>query len=83
MLVLTRKVGERLVIGDNIVVTVVEVKGENIKLALEAPQEIKIYRGELYDAIVAENRLAAEHSNCELADLKNIRKIFEKPTKST
>lgn len=83
MLVLTRKTGERLVIGDDVVITVVEVKGESIRLAIEAPKEVKIYRGELYDAIVAENRLAVEHTNRELADLKNIRKIFEKPTKST
>lgn len=59
MLALTRKPGERIVIGDHIVVTVVEIKGDNIKLAIHAPKEIKIYRGELYDAIVAENKQAA------------------------
>ena len=59
MLVLTRKPGERLVIGDNIVITVVEVKGDNIRLGIDAPREVKVYRGEIYDAIVAENRQAA------------------------
>ena len=59
MLVLTRKPGERLVIGDNIVITVVEVKGDNIRLGIEAPREVKVYRGEIYEAIVAENRQAA------------------------
>jgi carbon storage regulator len=59
MLALTRKVGERIVIGDNIVVTVVSIKGDNIRLTIEAPKEIKIYRGELFDAIVAENKQAA------------------------
>lgn len=59
MLALTRKVGERIVIGDNIVVTVVSIKGDNIRLAIEAPKEIKIYRGEIFDAIAAENRQAA------------------------
>jgi len=59
MLVLTRKPGERLVIADNIVVTVVDVKGDNIRIGIDAPREVKIYRGEIYDAIVAENRQAA------------------------
>ena len=59
MLVLTRKPGERLMIGDNIVLTVVEVKGDNIRIGIDAPREVKVYRGEIYDAIVAENRQAA------------------------
>lgn len=59
MLALTRKVGERIVIADNIVVTLISIKGDNIRLAIEAPKDIKIYRGEIYDAIAAENRLAA------------------------
>lgn len=59
MLVLTRKPGERLVISDNIVITVVEVKGDNIRIGIEAPRDVKVFRGEIYDAIVAENRQAA------------------------
>ena len=59
MLVLTRKPGERLMIGDNIVLTVVEVKGDNIRIGIDAPREVKVYRGEIYDAIVTENRQAA------------------------
>ncbi len=63
MLALTRKVGERLVIGNNIVITVISIKGDNIRLAMDAPKDIKIYRGEVYDAIVAENRQAAMVAN--------------------
>lgn len=59
MLALTRKVGERIMIGDNIHVTVVAIKGDNIRLAIDAPPDIKIYRGEIYDAIVAENKQSA------------------------
>lgn len=59
MLVLTRKPGERIVIGDNIVITIVEIKGDNIRVAIDAPKEIKIYRGELYETIAAENMQAA------------------------
>ena len=47
-------------IGDNIVINVVEVQGENVRIAIEAPREIKIYRGEIYRAIQEENRRAAQ-----------------------
>lgn len=59
MLALTRRPGECIVIGDNVVVTVVEIKGDNIRLSIDAPREIKIYRGELYNAIATENKQAA------------------------
>lgn len=59
MLALTRRVGERIVIGDNVVITIVDMKGDSIRLAIDAPKEIKIYRGEIFDAIVAENKAAA------------------------
>lgn len=59
MLALTRKAGGRIVIGDNIVITVVAIKGDSIRLTIDAPKEIKIYRGEIYDAIAAENKEAA------------------------
>ena len=47
-------------IGDDIVINVVEVQGENVRIAIEAPREIKIYRGEIYRAIQEENRRAAQ-----------------------
>lgn len=59
MLALTRRVGERIVIGDNVVITIVDIKGDSIRLAIDAPREIKIYRGEIFDAIAAENKEAA------------------------
>ncbi|MBC8015442.1 MAG: carbon storage regulator CsrA [Sporomusaceae bacterium] len=74
MLALTRKPGERIVIGDNIVITIVEIKGDNIKLGIDAPKEIKIYRGELYDSIVAENKQAASPSLSDMDMLKGIHK---------
>ncbi len=58
MLALTRKVGESIVIGGNIVVTIVDIKGDNVRLGIDAAKEIKIYRGEIYNEIVAENKLA-------------------------
>jgi carbon storage regulator CsrA len=47
MLVLTRKVGEKLIINDNITVTIVEVKGNRIRIAIDAPKDVPILRGEL------------------------------------
>lgn len=59
MLALTRKPGERIVIGNDIIITVIEVKGETVRLAIDAPRSVSIFRGELYDSIVQENRQAA------------------------
>ena len=49
MLVLTRRVNERIVIGDNIVVTVLEVHGEQVRLGIDAPREIKVFREEVLE----------------------------------
>ena len=54
MLVLTRKVGERVMIGPNIAVTVTEVRGDRVKLAFEAPDQVPIYREEIFRRIQAD-----------------------------
>jgi carbon storage regulator len=59
MLVLTRKPRQKIVIGDDIVVNIVEVQGDNVRLAIDAPRNVKIYRGEIYSAIQDENKSAA------------------------
>lgn len=69
MLALTRKVGERIVIADNIIVTIVDIKGDNVRLAIEAPKAVKIYRGEIYDSIVSENKQAAVVDNLSNLDI--------------
>jgi carbon storage regulator len=69
MLALTRKAGERIVIGDSITITVVDVKGDSIRLAIDAPREVKIYRGEIYDAIVTENKQSAVSIELSKMDL--------------
>jgi carbon storage regulator len=56
MLILTRKVGEGIIIGDDIKLTVVETKGGNVRIGIDAPRDKKIYRQELYDEIMAQNR---------------------------
>jgi carbon storage regulator len=51
MLVLSRKKDESIVINENIVVTIVEVRGDKVRLGIEAPEEVTIHRQEVYDAI--------------------------------
>jgi len=59
MLILARRVNETIVIGDTIRVSVVDIKGDQVKLGIEAPRDVKVYRQEVYDAIQEENREAA------------------------
>jgi carbon storage regulator len=59
MLVLTRKLGEVIRVGDAVTVRVLEVKGNQVRLGVEAPMEVRIYREEVYRAIRKENEEAA------------------------
>jgi carbon storage regulator len=78
MLILTRKPEEKIVIGDNIVVSVIEIRGDQVRLGVDAPKTVKVYRQEVYDAIREENKAAAE-SKAALPELKGIPKNFSLP----
>lgn len=67
MLILSRKLNEKLVIGDGVVISVIEIRGDQVKLGIEAPREVKVFRQEVYDAIQSENRLAADSAAAALA----------------
>jgi carbon storage regulator len=73
MLVLTRKIGESIKINEDIKVTVIEIKGKNIRIGIEAPKETKVYREELYLKIKSENELAAVAPKI---DLSKVSKLF-------
>jgi carbon storage regulator len=51
MLVLSRKKGESIIIRDNIVITVVDIRGDKVRLGIEAPRDVPVHRREVYDAI--------------------------------
>jgi len=60
MLVLTRKIGESIAIDDHIKITIVQIKGKQVRIGIEAPKETKIHREEIYRAIQDENKAATQ-----------------------
>ena len=60
MLVLSRHRDESIMIGDDVVVTIVDIRGDKVRLGIEAPQSIPVHRQEVYEAIQRENRRASE-----------------------
>ncbi len=65
MLALTRKKGESLVINNNIEVTILEIRGDQVKVGISAPKEVPIYRKEVYLQIQNENKAVVEAGNLE------------------
>ena len=72
MLILTRKSGESITIGDDVKVTVVEIKGKQVRIGIEAPRSYIIHREEVYISIQEENRRAAKESPLSIKSLKNL-----------
>lgn len=65
MLALTRKKGESVVLNNNIEVTVLEIRGDQVKLGIKAPRQVPVYRKEVYLQIQKENEAAASVENLE------------------
>jgi len=78
MLVLTRKTGEGIVIGDDITVRIIESKGGNIRIGIDAPKNKKIYRQEVYDRISKENVEATQWNSIDLDTLSSSLKTRKK-----
>jgi carbon storage regulator len=72
MLALTRKKGEALVVNNNIEITILEIRGEQVKLGITAPKDVPVYRKEVYLQIQKENQAAIS-----LDGLDEIKKMFE------
>jgi carbon storage regulator len=69
MLVLSRQRDETIMIGDDVEVTIVDIRGDKVRLGITAPREIQVHRKEVYDAIKRENERAAGLSPDEVADV--------------
>jgi carbon storage regulator len=59
MLMITRKVGERIVVGDDVIVAVVEIRGQTVRLGIQAPRALPVYREEIWEEVRRENEAAA------------------------
>ncbi len=71
MLVLSRQRDESIIIGDNIVITVVDIRGDKVRLGIEAPTEIPVHRQEVYEAIQRENARAASEQPSKPSNTAN------------
>jgi carbon storage regulator len=72
MLILSRKVDEQIKIGENITITIIEVRGDQVKVGVEAPKSVKVFRQEVYNEIQKENRAAASADTSKLDSLSKL-----------
>ncbi len=75
MLALSRKSGESVILGNDIEITVLEVKGEQVKIGIKAPKDVTIYRKELFEQIQEANKEAAKNA---VSGINNIHELFGK-----
>ena len=59
MLILSRKINEKVVIGDDITVSIIEIRGDQVRIGIDAPKKVKVFRQEVFDAIREENKAAS------------------------
>jgi carbon storage regulator len=69
MLNITRRSGERIVLGDDIFVSVLEVSGQTVRLGIDAPRSVRVYREEIWLEVKRENEAAAQAANVEIPEL--------------
>jgi len=75
LLVLTRKLGEKIQIGDDISILIMEIKGKQVRLGIDASPDIKVHREEIYQKIQDENIKAA---NSVITDFSELEKLIDK-----
>lgn len=83
MLVLSRKVNQSIMIGDDIEIKILEIRGDQVRIGIEAPKSVPVHRKEVYEAIVRENILAAQmaaqvEEKIEQSVIKELQRLKEK-----
>ncbi len=71
MLILTRRVGERLIIGDDVTVTILSIKGNQIRVGIDAPREVKVHREEVFQRILKERGVLKERDKLTVVPTTN------------
>jgi carbon storage regulator len=79
VLILTRRIGESVVIGDDIVLTIVEVRGDSVRLGIDAPRSVTVHREEVYRELQAANQRAASPASEAIDNLKALITPAEAP----
>lgn len=74
MLILSRKINEKIKIGDSITLSIIEIKADQVKIGIDAPKEVKVFRQEVFNAIQNENIAAASSAE----SIENLFDIFGK-----
>jgi carbon storage regulator len=69
MLILTRKLGESIAIGDDIKIVILDIKGRQVRIGVQAPKQTKVHREELYQAIMEQNRISAYSHSMQMEDI--------------
>jgi carbon storage regulator len=69
MLIITRRPGEKIMVGEDVVVEVIEVSGSSVRIGIAAPKSIPVYREEIWAAVKAENKAAADVGVKDLPDV--------------
>ncbi|MCL2205028.1 MAG: carbon storage regulator CsrA [Treponema sp.] len=60
MLILSRKINEKIMIGEDICISIIDIRGDQVRLGVDAPKSVKVFRQEVFDAIKAENKAASQ-----------------------
>ena len=71
MLRITRRAGERVMLGDNVVVEVMEIRGQTVRLGIDAPRSVPVYREEIWLEVKRENEEAARAAGAALPDVSD------------
>ena len=72
MLILTRKGGESIKVGDDVKITILEIKGNQVRIGIQAPKKVSVHREEVYNLIKASNVMAADQTPDHLDDVRSI-----------